>query len=149
MLSKATICYLFQYKTISPGICFSIIKIRWSWDHLIFVMGILMLVRWHLYIETVCWLWPSDGPVYIYIYMLCFLVMDLHYIMWSNLHTEKGHPSTIIFSMEFPHYPLKTELSAWFPAWISNHINYKLWDGVTLSIPKLQQLYCWSLGMDK
>ena len=29
-----------------------IIKIRRSWDRLIFIMGIPLLVRWHLYIET-------------------------------------------------------------------------------------------------
>ena len=29
-----------------------IIKIRWSWDYLIFIMGIPILVRQHLFIET-------------------------------------------------------------------------------------------------
>ena len=32
---------------------------------------------------------------------------------------------------------------------ISNYIHYKVWDEITYSIPKLQQLHRWSLGMDK
>ena len=40
---------LFQYKDF-PGIGVPIIKTRQSWDHL-FIMGIPILVRWHLYIE--------------------------------------------------------------------------------------------------
>ena len=40
---------LSQYlKAIFPGIGISIIKIRWLWDHLIFITGILMLVRLHI-----------------------------------------------------------------------------------------------------
>ena len=35
-------------KMIFPGIGISIMKIRWSSDHLIFIMGIPILVRWHL-----------------------------------------------------------------------------------------------------
>ena len=31
------------------------LKIRWSRDHLIFNMGVPILVRWHLYIETAPW----------------------------------------------------------------------------------------------
>ena len=34
------------------------------------------------------------------------------------------------------------------PAWISNHMSSKMWDEITY-ILKLQQLHCWSLGMDK
>ena len=45
----------FHYKdktVVRPGIGISIIKIRWLWDYLIFViMRITILVRWHLYIE--------------------------------------------------------------------------------------------------
>ena len=33
------------------------LKIRRSWDRLIFIMGIPILVRRHLYIETVPWYW--------------------------------------------------------------------------------------------
>ena len=42
----------FNIKTILPGIGISIIKIRQPWDCLIFIMGIHILVRRHLYIET-------------------------------------------------------------------------------------------------
>ena len=35
----------FQYKDCLASIEFPIIKIRWSWDHLIFIMGNLILVR--------------------------------------------------------------------------------------------------------
>ena len=34
-------------------------------------------------------------------------------------------------------------------AWISNHIRYKVWGEIFLSIPKLQRLPRWNLGMDK
>ena len=39
-------------KTIFPGMETIIIKIRWSWECLIFIMGIPILIRLHLYIET-------------------------------------------------------------------------------------------------
>ena len=39
-------------KMVFPGMGMSMIKIRQSWDSLIFVMGIPILVRTHLYIET-------------------------------------------------------------------------------------------------
>ena len=39
-------------KTIFPGMGIPMLKIRWLWDHLIFNMGIPILVRWHLFIET-------------------------------------------------------------------------------------------------
>ena len=39
-------------KTIFPGMGIPMFKIRWSRDHLIFNMGIPILVRRHLYIET-------------------------------------------------------------------------------------------------
>ena len=39
-------------KTVFPGMEFSIIKIRRSWDSLIFIMGIPIMVRRRLYIET-------------------------------------------------------------------------------------------------
>ena len=36
-------------KTVFPGMEISIIKMRWL-DHLMFIMGILIMERWHLYI---------------------------------------------------------------------------------------------------
>ena len=42
---------LFQYKITFPGMGISIIKIRQLWDHPIFIMGIHIAVRQHLYIE--------------------------------------------------------------------------------------------------
>ena len=44
---------LFTIKIIFPGIWISNIKIRQSWDPLICIMGIPVLVRQHLYTETV------------------------------------------------------------------------------------------------
>ena len=38
-------------KKVFPGMGISIIKIRWSWNHLILIMGIPALVRHDLYIE--------------------------------------------------------------------------------------------------
>ena len=42
-----------------PGVGISIIKIRQSSDRLIFIMGILILVRRHIYIETGPWYNPQ------------------------------------------------------------------------------------------
>ena len=47
---------LFNIKTLSTGMGISIIKTRQMWDRLIFRMGIPILLRLHLYIETT----PSD-----------------------------------------------------------------------------------------
>ena len=42
---------IFQYKTIFPSTRIPTRKIRWSWNHIIFVMEISILVRYHLYTE--------------------------------------------------------------------------------------------------
>ena len=43
----------FTIKTFFPGTDISIIKLKRSWDHHIFMMGIPKLAGWHLYIEMV------------------------------------------------------------------------------------------------
>ena len=48
----------FNIKTVIPGMRIPILKIRRSRDHLIFNMGIPLLVRQHLYIEMA----PEDHP---------------------------------------------------------------------------------------
>ena len=50
------------------------------------------------------------------------------------------------FSSSNPFYQYGLTL---IPAWIINHTLSKVSDGNYLSIPKLQQLHGWSLGMDK
>ena len=45
----------FNIKTVFPRYRIPMLKIRWSWDRLIFNMGIPILVRRHLYIETAPW----------------------------------------------------------------------------------------------
>ena len=42
-------------KTVFPGVGMTFLNIRRSWYHLIFTMGISVLVRWHLGSETVPW----------------------------------------------------------------------------------------------
>ena len=42
-----------HFNTLFSGIGIPITKIRWSWDHLIFVMEIPIPVTWHLHTETV------------------------------------------------------------------------------------------------
>ena len=54
---------LVNIKIVFPCIRISIIKIRQLYDHLIFITGILMLVKWQLYIEI------RARIIYIYIYM--------------------------------------------------------------------------------
>ena len=47
--------------TVFPGVGISIIKIRGSWHRLVFIMGIPILVRLHLYIKTGLRL---SGPIF-------------------------------------------------------------------------------------
>ena len=42
----------FSLKPVIRGMGISIMKIWWSWDHLFFIMGILILLRQHLCTET-------------------------------------------------------------------------------------------------
>ena len=77
-------------KTVFPGTVISFIKIRRSWDRLIFIHGIPILVRRHLYIEMdpqilisaldkpgfitkthtgLSPVWNIDPHIYIYIYI--------------------------------------------------------------------------------
>ena len=54
-------------KMIFPGMGIPIIKIRQSWDCLIFIIGIPMLARWHLYIGMTGWqkeLWHWQPLIY-------------------------------------------------------------------------------------
>ena len=58
LLFSAELCFHFNHlcfdiKTIFPGMRLSILKIRLSWDRLIFTMGIPILVRQHDYFEMV------------------------------------------------------------------------------------------------
>ena len=41
----------FSMKTVFPSIGICIMKIKQMWDHLVFIMGIPTLVRWHFYLE--------------------------------------------------------------------------------------------------
>ena len=40
-------CPHFNIKAVFPGMGIPIVKISWSWDHLIFIMGIPIPIRWH------------------------------------------------------------------------------------------------------
>ena len=55
-------------KMVFPDMGISIIKIRRSWDRLIFIMGIHILVRQHLHIETGPW---SQGSTWDYHLLGC------------------------------------------------------------------------------
>ena len=68
----------FQYQYYLTNIGFPIIKIRWSHDHLIFIMGNPILVRWHLHIKIkIIWFWNH----------LIFIMGKAIQIRWC-LHTE-------------------------------------------------------------
>ena len=51
MIYMRYVSILFNVKTVFPRYRIPVLKIRRSWDHLIFNLGITILVRWHLYIE--------------------------------------------------------------------------------------------------
>ena len=60
--SQSGLC--FNIKTVFWYMEILIIKIRWSWDHIIFIMEIPIFVRQHRYIETVpCFYWPLTNRV--------------------------------------------------------------------------------------
>ena len=83
----------FNVKIIVPGMEISIIKIRWSWDHLIFihVMGIPILIRQHLCIKMLlpqslvnimvsCYWWMGLIIVTIWIYFHSYTSMFSCYL---------------------------------------------------------------------
>ena len=65
-------------KTVFPGIGIPTLKIWRSWAHLSFNMGIPILVRQHLYIETA----PDAGPVLIFISPVD---STLWHVKWNNI----------------------------------------------------------------
>ena len=65
-------------KTLFPGMMIPMLKTRRSLNHLIFNMGIPILVRQHFYIETVPW------STLIQI-MACYLICTLPYLNQTNL----------------------------------------------------------------
>ena len=61
---------------VFPGMGIPMLKIRRSWDHLIFNMGIPMLIRQHLYIETTPdWLLVRSC---VYVQCLQALLTEIH-----------------------------------------------------------------------
>ena len=94
---------LLQCKTVFPGICVPIIKIRWLWDHRIFIMGIPFLVEtvslhqsnpaslvvFYFQIYIVFWKqWKYiSSPLKTYgIYIVAYLTLSLNIIsfLWTN-----------------------------------------------------------------
>ena len=83
-------------KTVFPGMGISIIKIWWWWDRIILIMGIPILVKWHLYPETGPGHWPLNEldikimPLlsqYYHNHMLVSFELDSHKlnaIQWVN-----------------------------------------------------------------
>ena len=88
----------FNIKKVSLGIGNSIIKVWRSWDRLICTMGIPLLVRWHLYIETAPWsLWElqSLGKSYrvavqlgFYWHFISFLWIHMACILMFNFFSK-------------------------------------------------------------
>ena len=93
---------LFQCKNHLSSYMDSIIKMRWSWDHLIFIIGIPILIRW----ASLYWDSPLCGhlkirmPSHHYHYHYGILIMKkrqshdhLIFIMkWKDcLYVEMGH----------------------------------------------------------
>ena len=66
-------------KTVFPVISISIIKIRWSWDCVTFMMGIPIQIR-HLYIETCHMSYSMVGtvPAHIYIYIHTYIYIYIY-----------------------------------------------------------------------
>ena len=72
-------------KTDFPGIVILIIKIRCSWDRLIFIVRTPTLVKWHLHIETAPWLLEQLPYSYLHsagFFKLYFLIEYLAFIFY-------------------------------------------------------------------
>ena len=72
----------FNIKIIWAGIGIHIIKIKWSWDCLIFIMEIPTLTKWHLYIAMAA---RSLANCFI----LCNINFHLMYFIEINWYHEK------------------------------------------------------------
>ena len=86
------------------------LKIRRSWDHLIFNMGIPTLVRWHFYTEMAPWLiWrPHTCIICEVIYNVYIKGIPMLKIRWSR--------ERLIFNMRIPilvRWHLYTEMTPW------------------------------------
>ena len=131
-------------KTVPPGVGISIIKIRWSWDHLLFITGIHILLRQHLYIKTVT-------PALINILILkCsgMLWLLIHAADNSLLHTYMYHYFDGLMQRRCNPFAWAMEsrvLCIYNIDFMSQHGNGWTWN--YLSIPKLQRLHRWSLGI--
>ena len=77
----------FNIATIFPGVWIPVIKIRWSWDCLIFMIGTPTLVRRHVYIETAPWFQIQTTAGFI-----------CNTSEWKPCHDD------IIIWKHFPHY---------------------------------------------
>ena len=68
----------FNIKIVFPGMGISIIKIERLWDRLVFIVGIRILVRQHLYVELV----PSGAETRIFWRLWLFLPSPGHQQPW-------------------------------------------------------------------
>ena len=126
-------------------------KIRWSWDCLIFNMGIPILVRWHLYIELAPWGIPKQQISmqmakrhlrqslwwHIYISYFCVIMCNnqAHGKTWRKRQTLK-------VKIQNANHTVK--------AWDKRkHINHhssqlsKLWSKIYIYITQNTKLYIW------
>ena len=108
-----------QYKFVSSGIGIPMLKIRRSQDRLIFNIGIPILVRWHLYIETASSFFHEWSK---WIYLTSY---------WDSSH--KISEVVPLMALVLSPLPviilnLRTSITALLLTWISNYIHYKVWN---------------------
>ena len=91
-----------RLKTVFPGIGIPVIKIRQSWDRLIFIMGIPVLVRRYLNVQTASTLliymyglvWQHIDKICVRPVMLCFVLWwqcNPFLVDWYILFTHISH----------------------------------------------------------
>ena len=112
----ATLEPCFNIKTIFPGIRIHVKQIRQSWDHLIFIMGIPILVRRHLYNEMaprVSLAVPYNWTLLYFKSLLIFItlahIQSLYHVYgyFGKTRTQFGQPSN--YYMDFHKFTLKNQ----------------------------------------
>ena len=71
-------------KTVFPGVGMTFLNIRRSWYHLIFTMGISVLVKWHLGSETVPWS-PMETQHLSFFFSILWYAVSERGVYWSRL----------------------------------------------------------------
>ena len=89
-------CGLVQYRRCLTSIWIPIIKMRWSWDLLVFMMGIPILLWWHLYItlSPICIYYRADSRFVLSQWETALLRNDISHWLGASLQSALYYSGT-------------------------------------------------------